>query len=109
MRGEADRLGAGDVELGIVDEQALSGVATATLKEDVEDIDMSYKPLPLENGDKLILCSDGVGGVLNEQELKKCVLCESSEIACKRITQMIQHINRRSQDNYTAIVVFCVN
>lgn len=76
-------------------------------KDEVDELDLSFRPLPLQNGDVLLLCSDGVGGVLDENALLECLRTGDPAQACTRIGERIQALGRRSQDNYTALVVAC--
>lgn len=76
-------------------------------KDEVEEIDLSLRPLLLRSGDVLLLCSDGVGGVLDEAALLDCLAEEDPARVCARIEERIRALGRRSQDNYTALVVMC--
>lgn len=74
---------------------------------EINDIDCFRKPLTLESGDIVLLCSDGVGGVLSEEELNFCLDKTSPEAMCSTIEQAILAKGRMYQDNYTALVVQC--
>lgn len=76
-------------------------------KDEVNELDLSLRPLPLQHGDVLLLCSDGVGGVLDENALLECLEAGDPAHACTRIGERIQALGRKSQDNYTALVVAC--
>ena len=73
----------------------------------VDDVDYSLHPLPLEDGDTLLLCSDGVGGVLDERVLMDCLEGCPPQEACARIDGAVRALGRVNQDNYTALVVAC--
>lgn len=76
--------------------------------ESIKAIDMNYKPLLLRNGDVIILCSDGVGDVLSENEIFYCLQeGRSSQQICALIDSLIRNKNLPGQDNYTAIVIRC--
>lgn len=75
--------------------------------DDLEKIDYSRRPLPLLNGDRLLLCSDGVGSVLNEQELLSCFKPDTPTEALHEIELRIQQKNIVYQDNYTALMIYC--
>lgn len=73
----------------------------------LKDVDALIRPWILKNGDVVLLCSDGVGGVLTEQELLVCLDERTPGMACERMEQKIQEKGRVHQDNYTALVVAC--
>lgn len=76
--------------------------------EEVHAIDMNYRPLLLQDGDVLILCSDGVGDVLTDEEVLYCLKGRNSQQACAMMDSMIENKQRQHQDNYTAIIIRCV-
>ena len=77
--------------------------------EYIHTIDMNYKPLLLKNGDVIILCSDGVGDVLSENEIFNCLQeGRNSQQICALIDSLIRNKNLPGQDNYTAIVIRCI-
>ena len=70
------------------------------------EVDCSVRPMFLQKGDILLACSDGVGGVLDEQELLG--ILDGSEGMCRQIEQHIAEHAKPNQDNYTALIVSCV-
>lgn len=74
----------------------------------LEQTDCSVRPLSLKEGDVLLACSDGVGGVLSPEEVFGALQRESVEAMCAELEDMIVMHNQPKQDNYTAIVVKCV-
>lgn len=75
--------------------------------DELEDVDYLRRPLPLQNGDMLLLCSDGVGGVVKPSQLLECMQAPSSAEVCRRIEIEVQRQQRVHQDNYTALVIRC--
>ena len=75
--------------------------------EHVEEADCSLRPLPLIEGDTLLLCSDGVSGVLDEKTMEDCLSAPTAEAACARLGEAVLAQARRKQDNYTALVIKC--
>ena len=71
-------------------------------------VDLSENAIPLQSGDLLLACSDGVGGVLCEKAL--CSMLISPDIAeiARDIEQSIITMSRVNQDNYTALIVQCI-
>ena len=76
-------------------------------KAELGDVDAVYRPWMLQDGDTLLLCSDGVGGVLTEQMLYECLSRKTPEQACACMEQKIREQGRVHQDNYTALVIMC--
>lgn len=73
----------------------------------LRDVDYTLRPIPLMDGDVILICSDGVGGVLDEDLLKDCLNAPTPEQMCARMNEAIVAAKRRYQDNYTALVVRC--
>lgn len=71
------------------------------------DIDTLRRPFPLQDGDTLLICSDGVGGVLTEEEVLQCLRCQDASENCERLDAAVQAQRRKHQDNYTALVIRC--
>ena len=74
----------------------------------LEDIDCSVRPFSLMRGDVLLACSDGVGGVLLESDVKAALTQPSEQDICHHIEQRLVDYARANQDNYTAFIVKCV-
>ncbi len=74
---------------------------------ELRDVDYTLRPIPLMDGDVVLLCSDGVGGVLNEEQLNECLSAETPEQMCRMMHEGVEAAGKRFQDNYTALVVRC--
>lgn len=74
--------------------------------ESLREIDGNQSPFPLETGDVLLLCSDGVSGVLSLPELMEAMNLEPKE-GGKLLEALIQRKQVLDQDNYTGIMVSC--
>lgn len=72
--------------------------------ERLTEIDLSLRPLTLERGDALLLCSDGVSGVLTPPELLEAMTLAPEE-GCALLERMILEKNVPQQDNYTGIFI----
>lgn len=70
-------------------------------------IDASVRPLPIQGSDVLLACSDGVSGVLSEEEI--CASLDGDDPArmCRELEDRIVEHRNPYQDNYTAVVVKC--
>lgn len=73
----------------------------------LEEVDGSVRPLPIKEGDILLACSDGVGGVLSEQEVLGALSYQDPQFMCEQLERGIIAHAKKNQDNYTAIVVKC--
>jgi protein phosphatase len=65
--------------------------------------DYREEPMPMKQGDTLILCTDGLWSVVSEQEIQKAVAKKSPQEACKELVK-----NARSHggpDNITLQIV----
>ena len=78
-------------------------------REELNQIDCLLRPLPLQAGDVLLLCSDGVSGTLSEETLLACLQQETPEYSCIAMEEKIKTQNKPGQDNYTALVIRCEN
>jgi serine/threonine protein phosphatase PrpC len=54
-------------------------------------------------GDIFVLCSDGLTGHVEPDELKRCVVSEATQTACDELIELA--LDRGGQDNVTVIVV----
>lgn len=70
---------------------------------DLEGVDRNTVPLHLEEGDQLLLLSDGVFGTLTEEEIAQC-LTDDPERSAQRLGERVREQNRPYQDNYTAVI-----
>lgn len=75
--------------------------------DQMSEIDCFRRPLPLKDGDVLLICSDGVGGVLTEDTLLDCLERQTPAEACAGMEEEIRRQDRQYQDNYTALTIYC--
>ncbi len=75
--------------------------------ENLREVDEFLKPMRLHDGDLILLCSDGVAGVLSEDILKSCLGKRTPEEMCIALEEAVKSENRRYQDNYTALIIQC--
>ncbi|MBQ9437300.1 MAG: serine/threonine-protein phosphatase [Lachnospiraceae bacterium] len=71
------------------------------------EIDSFAKPLILRDQDVFLLCSDGIGGILAEEDLAEILTLDPPE-ACQEIDKFIREGNFPEKDNYTGLVIKCV-
>lgn len=66
-------------------------------------IDQNTEPIQLKQGDRIVLMSDGVGTV-SEDELCSVLRYDAEEAALK-LRYLIEQKNKRNQDNFTALII----
>ena len=71
-------------------------------------IDNNANPIPLIKDDVLLVCSDGVGGVLSDDEIIEALNCGSVHQMCENIETAITGHAAPHQDNYTAVILMCI-
>lgn len=73
----------------------------------LDAIDSTRRPLPLQNKDVILLCTDGVAGVLDEEKIGLCLSKESPVCICDVLEKEILKKAELYQDNYTALIIAC--
>ena len=73
---------------------------------DLQTADQSLRPLPLKPGDVLLLCSDGISGVLTPAELLEAMSLPPQE-GCALLETMVLEKGVPEQDNYTGVMIAC--
>lgn len=66
-----------------------------------------HNSIPLQVGDKIMLCSDGVFNALENDEIISALSSDAVNSA-KQIQQKILSLEIPSQDNFTAIIIECL-
>lgn len=70
------------------------------------ETDGSRRPLPLRPGDVILLCSDGISGVLTPPELMEAMSLPPDE-GCALLETLVREKNVPEQDNYTGVLIAC--
>lgn len=74
--------------------------------EDFKDIEINKQPIELKQGDKIILCSDGVYNSISEFEMEKVLVKNIKPFkASEEIINIINKKNYPKQDNATIIIL----
>lgn len=76
--------------------------------EQLSGVDYLLRPLGLEPGDVLLLCSDGIDGTLDEDMIISCLEQKTPEYCCFAIENEIKKKAKKYQDNYTGLIIRCV-
>lgn len=101
------------IRKGEIDPEACRSVTEAGAltqflgREDMDEVDICLRPLHLKKGDVLLACSDGLGGVLNEEEIMNSLSFKSERAMRQQLTQYLTLHENPAQDNYTAVIVKC--
>ncbi len=77
--------------------------------DELTDIDGFVRPLRLRDSDVVMLCSDGVAGVLDEETMLRCLENPAPEQMTKELEEQIILRGLPYQDNYTALIIKCEN
>ena len=72
----------------------------------LEEVDQSLLPLPLLPGDVILICSDGISGVLTPAEMLEALSLPPGE-GCALLETMVLERALPGQDNYTGVVIAC--
>ena len=70
------------------------------------EVDLNLRPMELQRGDVLLLCSDGISGVLTPPELLECMSLDPEE-GVRLLEGMVLEKNVMGQDNFTGILIAC--
>jgi serine/threonine protein phosphatase PrpC len=70
---------------------------------DLEGVDRNTVPLKLQEGDKLLLLSDGVFSTLTEEEICQCLTDDPGQSA-RTLAERVREHQKPHQDNYTAVI-----
>ena len=70
----------------------------------LDRVDQSLRPWRLKPGDVILLCSDGISGVLTAPELKEAMSLPPDE-GCHLLETMVGEKALPSQDNYTGVMI----
>ena len=70
----------------------------------LNQVDQSLRPWRLQPGDVVLLCSDGISGVLTVPELKEAMSAPPDE-GCRLLETMVAEKNLPAQDNYTGVMI----
>ncbi len=73
----------------------------------MREADLFRRPLRLCDGDVVLLCSDGVSGVLSDRELVECLSARTATAMCAALNDAVRRVGSVYQDNYTALVIKC--
>jgi PPM family protein phosphatase len=73
---------------------------------ELAEIDCSNKPVILEPGEVVLLCSDGLTNTLKDREIAEIIEQEPENLA-EVLTQKALAKNKRYQDNVTVVAISC--
>ena len=70
----------------------------------LQEVDLNLRPLVLQPGDVILLCSDGISGVLTPPELMEAMSLDPAE-GCGLLETMVLEKQIPEQDNYTGVMI----
>jgi serine/threonine protein phosphatase PrpC len=71
--------------------------------DDGMEIDTPPEPLPLHQGDTLMICTDGLWGQIEASEIERTLASQSPDIACRSLVKLAK--DRGGPDNITVQVL----
>ena len=74
--------------------------------DDLKEVDFNLRPWTIKPGDVLLLCSDGISGILSPPELMEAMSLEPHE-GCALLETMVLEKQVPEQDNYTGVMIAC--
>ena len=72
----------------------------------LKEVDLNLRPWILKPGDVILLCSDGISGVLSPPELLEAMSLTPDE-GCALLETMVLEKQIPEQDNYTGVMIVC--
>lgn len=72
----------------------------------LKEVDLNLQPWILRRDDVILLCSDGISGVLTPPELLEAMSLDPDE-GCALLETMILEKRVPAQDNYTGVMIAC--
>jgi protein phosphatase len=79
-------------------------ILTAALGAGPEvELDVPQLPIPLQEGDVLVLCTDGLWSLVGEQELAQIIWCNTPSQSCIALVKLA--LQRGGPDNITVLVL----
>jgi protein phosphatase len=66
-------------------------------------VDVNFTKLPLQNGDTVVLCSDGLHGQVSDDEIAGAAMGDSIEAACRELIDLANE--RGGPDNITVAML----
>ncbi|MBM4287155.1 MAG: serine/threonine protein phosphatase [Deltaproteobacteria bacterium] len=73
---------------------------------ELPEIDRNVLPIPVEPGDRILLCSDGLYNILGENEIAAWLEGDPQEAAEALVDEVVAR-NQRHQDNITVAILGC--
>lgn len=67
------------------------------------NVEMGLEPIELHSGDQLLLCTDGLSGMVHAEDIRKILSKNNVEDACKNLISSA--LNKGGDDNITAQIV----
>lgn len=72
----------------------------------LKEVDLNLRPWILRPGDVILLCSDGISGILSPPELLEAMSLEPDE-GCSLLGAMVLEKQVPEQDNFTGVMIAC--
>lgn len=67
-----------------------------------EEVEIDLKKVDIKENDKILLCSDGLTNMLDDEEINEIVLTNNVQTACRKLIKEAN--NNGGDDNITVVV-----
>ena len=102
----SEQLQAGFISRGEVKGHKLKNIITRSVGYQ-EDVEIDIKKFEVHMGDKVLLCTDGLSNMVDDEEICKIVVDNPINVACKKL---IERGNENGgEDNLTALLMEVVD
>jgi PPM family protein phosphatase len=92
-----------DLDPRTVERHPMRNVLTCVIGAQ-DDVDVSIVARPFADGDRFVLCSDGVHGALDDERIRK-IVTEATSVRAAADGLVAEALDRDGRDNLTAVVV----
>jgi formylglycine-generating enzyme required for sulfatase activity/serine/threonine protein phosphatase PrpC len=100
-----DMMRAQGMEIGDQPGMSRNMLMSAMTGEEIGMIDLPAEPVRIRSGDRILVCSDGLDTLSNEQILQAVEEAETPRDCVDELLELVREAGRPHQDNTTVIVV----
>ena len=90
----------------LMNEEQKENLTSNLGREMIPLLDRNIYPFEIRKGDRYLLCTDGISGVLDESVIITSLQLSNAQQCCNALNEHVIKQNNPDQDNYSAIAVF---